>query len=154
AQTLNPEMIKVGRRHAAMKNNAHETIIKRYVVQVSRNFTVALDRPNSAAAISSAASGSPTPTTNIRIEGRIARVKCIATSGVWLLLAAIKIRHANKPIALRKISAVVNLCPIVCCFHVLADKLVLCAHVYLLVSALEKEVTNETYYSCCCDYLF
>src|SRR6516164_9491828 len=69
AQTLNPEMIKVGRRHAAMKNNAHETIIKRYVVQVSRNFTLALDRSNSAAAISNAASGSPTPTTNIRIEG-------------------------------------------------------------------------------------
>ena len=45
-------MIKVGRRHAATKNSAHETIIKRYVVQVSRNFTFALDRSNSAAAIS------------------------------------------------------------------------------------------------------
>ena len=68
AQTLKPEMIKVGRRHAAMKNNAHETIIKRYVVQDSRSFTLVLDRPNSAAAISQAANGSPTPRINIRIE--------------------------------------------------------------------------------------
>src|SRR6516164_8480838 len=75
-------------------------------------------------------------------------------SDVWLLLAAIKIRQANKPNALRKINAVVNLCPIICSFDGLADKLVLCSHVYLLVSALEKEVTNEKYYSCCCDYLF
>jgi hypothetical protein len=113
-QTLKPEMIKVGRRHAAMKNNAHETIIKRYVVQDSRSLTLALERSNSAAAISQAASGSPAPTINIRIEDCIARVKCIATSGVWLPFAAIKIRQANNPIALRKISAVANLCPM--CF--------------------------------------
>jgi hypothetical protein len=111
-QALKPLMINVGNRHAAMKNNIQETISKRYVVQDSSNLTLLLDRSNSAAAISQAASGSPIPTTNILIENWIARVKCIATSGVWLLFAAIKIRHAKRPIALRKISAVVNLCPI------------------------------------------
>src|SRR6516162_7522199 len=105
-------MINVGNRHAAIKNSAHETISKRYVAQDSSSLTLTLDRSNSAAAISQAASGSATPTINIRIENWIARVKFIATSGVWLQFAAIKIKHAKRPLALRKISAVVNLCPI------------------------------------------
>src|SRR5215472_3823105 len=75
-------MINEGRRHAAMKNNAHETISKRYVAQDSSNLTLTLDRSNSAAAISQAASGSATPTINIRIENWIERVKCIATSRI------------------------------------------------------------------------
>ena len=104
-------MINVGSRQAAMKNNAHETISKRYVVQDSSNLTLALDRLNSAAAISQAASGSPAPTINNRIDDWIERMKCIAASGVWLPYAAIKITHAKKPTALRQISAVVNLCP-------------------------------------------
>jgi len=105
-------MINVGNRHAAIKNSAHETISKRYVAQDSSSLSLTLDRSNSAAAISQAASGSATPTINIRIENWIARVKCIATSGVWLLFAAIKIKHPKRPIALSKIRAVVNLCPI------------------------------------------
>jgi len=94
-----------------MKNNAHETISKRYVIQDSSNLTLTLDRSNSAAAISQAASGSPAPTINNRIEDWIDRMKCIAASGVWLPYAAIRMTHAKKPTALRKISAVVNLCP-------------------------------------------
>lgn len=94
-----------------MKNNAHETISKRYVVQDSSNLTLTLDRSNSAAAISQAASGSPAPTMNNRIEDWIERMKCIAASGVWLPFAAIRITHAKKPMALSEISAMVNLCP-------------------------------------------
>jgi hypothetical protein len=90
AQGLKPLMINVGNRHAAMKNNAHETISKRYVVRDSSNLTYALDRSNSAATISQAASGSAIPTINIRIENWIARVKCIATSGVWLPFAQLR----------------------------------------------------------------
>jgi hypothetical protein len=112
AQVLKPEMINVGNHHAAMKNNAHEAISKRYVAQDSNDLTLSLDRLNSAAAISQAISGSAVPMTNSLIGIWIARVKCIATSGVWLPFAAIKIKHAKRPIALRKISAVVNLCPI------------------------------------------
>ena len=94
-----------------MKNNAHETISKRYVVQDSSNLTLTLDRSNSAAAISQAASGSPAPTMNNRIEDWIERMKCIAASGVWLPFAAIRITHAKKPMAFIEISAMVNLCP-------------------------------------------
>jgi arginine exporter protein ArgO len=112
AQVLKPEMINVGNHHAAMKNNAHEAISKRYVAQDSNDLTLSLDRLNSAAAISQAISGSAAPMINSLIENWIARVKCIATSVVWLPCAAIKIKHAKKPNALRKISAVVNLCPI------------------------------------------
>jgi hypothetical protein len=104
-------MIKLGSRHAAMKNNAHETMTKRYVAQVSSDFTVVFDRSNSDAAISQATSGKATPRTNIRSEDWIALVKCIATSGVWLPFAAIKITQANSPIALRKIRAMVSLWP-------------------------------------------
>jgi protein-tyrosine-phosphatase len=68
AQALKPSMIKLGSRHAAMKNNAHETMTKRYVAQDSSDFIVALDRSNSDAAISQATSGKPTPRTNIRSE--------------------------------------------------------------------------------------
>jgi hypothetical protein len=112
AQVLKPLMINVGSHHAPMKNNAHETSSKIYVVQDSSDLTVSLERLNSAAAISQAISGSPVPMINSLIDNWIARVKCIATSAVWLLVAAIKIKHAKSPSALRKISAMVNLCPI------------------------------------------
>ena len=67
-QALRPLMIKLGSRHAAMKNNANEAMAKRYVAQDSSDFTVALDRSNSDAAISQAASGNATPRINIRSE--------------------------------------------------------------------------------------
>src|SRR5262249_11356164 len=67
-QALRPLMIKLGSRHAAMKNNPNEAMAKRYVAQDSTNFTLALDRSNSDAAISQAASGNPMPRTNIRSE--------------------------------------------------------------------------------------
>jgi len=69
AQALKPSMIELGSRHAAMKNNAQETMTKRYVAQDSSDFTVALDRSNSDAAISQAISGKATPRRNIRSEG-------------------------------------------------------------------------------------
>jgi hypothetical protein len=112
AQVVKPLMISDGNHHAAMKNNAHEASSKIYVVQDSNDLTLSLDRLNSAAAISQAMSGRPVPMINSLIENWIARAKCIATSVVWLPVAAIKIKHAKKPNALRKISAVVNLCPI------------------------------------------
>jgi hypothetical protein len=49
AQALKPEMIDVGNHHAAMKNNAHEAISKRYVAQDSSVLILSLDRLNSAA---------------------------------------------------------------------------------------------------------
>jgi hypothetical protein len=39
------------------------------------------------------------------MEGWIARMNCIVTSGTSLMFAAIKIKHAKSPIALRIIRA-------------------------------------------------